>query len=181
MADKKKVKLNDKVNNKKVKKDKFVSEETNEVKRFIFILISIIVVIVAVYGISKLLIKSEEVESDEPTPGVVDYDLVTVGTMLGVKDKEYYVAIYDAENPQAVLFSTIINGYLSKETALNVYFCDLGNKLNERFISKDGKTNPKAKKIEDLALGEVTLIKVKDGKIVKYVETLDTIKKELSL
>ena len=38
-----------------------------------------------------------------------------------------------------------------------------------------------AKTVEEFAFGKLTLIKVKNGKIDKYIESLDTIKEELSV
>ncbi len=170
----KKVKLND-------KKERYISEEASEIRRFVFILMTIVILLVIVYGVTKIFVKDDNSsDADQVSPGVIDYDIVTVGTMLTKADKEYYVMIYDAEDANAVYYSAIINNYLAKEKALNVYFCDLGNKLNNSYyVGKDGKSNPKAEKLSDLALKELTLIKVKNGKIVKYIENIDTIKSEL--
>ena len=55
---KKQEKLNDKVKTKNIKKvdiDKYTSEESKEVKKFIIILLSIIVLVLAVYGITRLI------------------------------------------------------------------------------------------------------------------------------
>ena len=59
----KKVKLNDKVNVKKNKKgvdiDKYVSDEAKEVRRFIIILLSIIILVLGVYAITRLVNKNK--------------------------------------------------------------------------------------------------------------------------
>lgn len=55
---KKKVKLNDKVNTKNKKGiniDKYETDEAKEVKRFVFILLGIIIVVLACYGITKVV------------------------------------------------------------------------------------------------------------------------------
>lgn len=176
----KKVKLNDKAN-KKIRKVSSLSDEAIEIRNFIIILLGIIIVVLAVYGISKLFVKENTDTTDDDVAGVINYDVVTVGTMLNKPDKDYYVIAYDSESPKAVLYASIVNLYLAKEKSLNVYYLDLGNKLNSNYISKDGKTNPKAKKIEDLLLGDLTLIKVKNSKITKYIEELDTIKSEFGI
>lgn len=177
----KKVKLNDKVN-KRAKKVSNLSDEAREIRNFIIILLGIIIVVLAVYGISKIFTKEKVDTTDEDVAGQINYDIVSVGTMLSKPDKEYYVVAYDENDTQTVLYSSIISNYLSKEKSLNVYFCNLANKLNsDYYVGKGGVSNPKAKKIEDLALGDLTLIKVKNGKIVKYLETLDTIKNEFGV
>jgi hypothetical protein len=167
-------KLNDKI--------KYESEETNEVKRFIFILLGIIIVVLIVYGITKLTTKEDNSVDLTVTEGEINYSIVSIGTMLNKSDSEYYVMIYDQDSTQAVYYSALISKYTSEVTdALNVYFCNLGNKLNSSYyVGEDGETNPKAKEVKDLALGDLTLIKVKNGKITKYLEDIDAIKKELS-
>ena len=174
----KKVKLNDKVNK---KLDKYVSEEGKELKRFIIILFSIIVLVLIVYGITRFVKKDEQVK-DEVTAGVIDYDKVSIGTMLNRNSQEYYVILYDGKNENAVLYSAIINKYIAKNDSKKIYYCDLDNKLNSAYKAKDAvSVNKDAKSIDELALGDLTLIKVKNGKIDKYIENVDTIKKELGL
>lgn len=174
----KKKKLNDKY----LKPEKFESEESNEVKRFIFILLGIVVIVLIIYGVSKIFIKEENSSTRVTTTGEINYDIVTVGTMFNKPDKEYYVMIYDEENTNAVLYSTIINEYLNETNHLNVYFCNLKNKLNSSYyVGSDGTSNKEATTIDDLALGDLTLVKIKNGKIVKYIEELDSIKKEFGL
>ena len=73
----KKIKLNDKVTTKKTKNginiDKYTSEESKEVKRFIIILFSIIVLVLAVYGVTRLLNKNKDTKTDDNvTDGAID-------------------------------------------------------------------------------------------------------------
>lgn len=178
-----KIKLNDKIT-KKGKTNKYVSEEETIIKNFIFIIVGIIIVSLGVYGVTKALKKDEVIDNNEESvqTGTIDYDVVSVGTMFNRSEDEYYVIIYDATDTQAVYYSTLINKYLNNEKSLRVYFCDLGNSLNkDYYVGKDQKSNPKAKNVNELALKELTLLKFKKGKIVKYIENVDTIKKELGI
>ena len=52
--------------------------------------------------------------------------------------------------------------------------------MNEKFYSKE-ESNPKAKSISELKLSDLTLIKVKNKQITKYVENQDSIKAELGI
>lgn len=169
----KKLKLND-------KNDKYVSDEAREVKRFILILLSIIIAVLIVYGLTIVFKKdNKDVDNDTPTAGAINYDLVSVGTLLNRKNKEYYVIVYSGSNSEAVLYSTIVNNYLSKEKSLEVFFCDLDNKFNkDYYVGENKKSNPKAQKTEEFAFGDLTLLKIKNGRVVKYIEDIDTIKKE---
>ncbi len=181
---KNKVKLNDKTNKKKtIKEAKYISDESKEMRNFLIILFSIIIIVLIVYGVSKIFIEDTPAENDENNvqTGQIDYDKVSIGTMLNRNYSEYYVAIYDEEDPNAILYSTIITGYLQNEDATKVFYCDLGNKLNSEYhVGTDGQTNPNAQSISELALGDLTLIKVENGRITKYIEELDAFKAEFA-
>lgn len=183
---KKQEKLNDKVKTKNIKKvdiDKYTSEESKEVKRFIIILLSIIVLVLAVYGITRLVNKDKDNNNDRTvTAGSIDYDKVSVGTLFNRADSEYYVIVYDGEAPNAIYYSALMNKYMDKEKSNKVYFCDLSNELNKKYyVGEDKDSNPNATTSSELAFKDLTLIKIKNGKIVKYLETLDTIKTELGI
>lgn len=183
---KKQEKLNDKVKIKNIKKvdiDKYTSEESKEVKRFIIILLSIIVLVLAVYGITRLINKDKDNNDDRTvTAGSIDYDKVSVGTLFNRADDEYYVIVYDGEAPNAIYYSALMNKYMKKEKSNKVYFCDLSNELNKKYyVGEDKDSNPNATTSSELAFKDLTLIKIKNGIIVKYLETLDTIKTELGI
>ena len=56
------------------------------------------------------------------------------------------------------------------------------NELNKKYyVGEDKDSNPNATTSSELAFKDLTLIKIKNGKIVKYLETLDTIKTELGI
>lgn len=183
---KKQEKLNDKVKIKNIKKvdiDKYTSEESKEVKRFIIILLSIIVLVLAVYGITRLINIDKDNNDDRTvTAGSIDYDKVSVGTLFNRADNEYYVIVYDGEAPNAIYYSALMNKYMDKEKSNKVYFCDLSNELNKKYyVGEDKDSNPNATTSSELAFKDLTLIKIKNGIIVKYLETLDTIKTELGI
>ena len=183
---KNKVKLNDKTekkNNKHLKQDKYVSDDAKEIRRFVIILFSVIVIVLIVYAISRVLIdEPDDTYIRNTTAGVIDYDMVSVGTMLNRNYDEYYVAIYDEEDPRAVYYSTIITLYTNTDDAIKVYYCNIGNYLNQKYkVSDDGQTNPDATSISELALGDLTLIKVENGEIAEYLEGLDAIREEFGV
>ena len=172
--------------NKKTKEPKYRSEEQQEVIRFVAILIGIIIIIGLVFIVSNVFIKNDNEESEtDVVAGQINYDLVSIGTMLNRLDNEYYVAIYKKSSSDAMMYSTIINKYLTDNYLkgyLPIYFCDLDNRLNtDYYVGTDKESNPKATKIEELALGDFTFIKVKSGKIIGYYENIDDVKKELKV
>ena len=180
---KKKVKLNDKVNTKNKKGiniDKYETDEAKEVKRFVFILLGIIIVVLACYGITKVVKDKKTGDNEEnATTGVIDYDKVSVGTILNRNINEYYVIVYNQKDENAMYYSAIVTKYLKNDKEASYYLLD--NELNAKFYSKDKDSNPKAKDASEFSFKDLTLIKVKNGKVDKYIEDLDTIKAELSI
>lgn len=166
---------------KKNKMPKYRTEEQEEIIRFIVILIIVIACVLGIYFFTKNIVKKTKIDTTENvTEGQIDYSKVTVGTMLNKSDETYYVIVYSSEDVQAPIYSTIASKYSENEKSFPIYTCDLANALNNAYIGKE-KSNPKATKIEELAFKEFTLLKIKNGKINKYIEGLDSIKKELGL
>ena len=57
----------------------------------------------------------------------------------------------------------------------------MGNFLNaDYYVGSDGESNPDAQNISEFAFGDLTLIKVENGKITKYLEDVDAIKEEFA-
>ena len=156
----------------------------NEIKSFIILILAIAVLIGAIYGITELL-KKDKVAETEKEAVKINYDMTSVGSLLNRPYDEYYVMIYDSNNPESIIYSTLLGNYIgnnsSKDDFIKVYYCDLSNKLNEQYynVGNDNKSNPNAKSIKELDLGDLTLIKVKKGKIVNYLEDYNKIEELL--
>lgn len=161
------------------------NEDEFEIKRFIIILISLVVIIIGVYLVTELVSKEDIEEETSVTEGKLNYDVATVGTILNRPYDEYYVMIYDEENSEAMLYSTIMSMYASsqKENALKIFYCDLNNSLNSSYynVNNDNKSNPKATKTSEFDFGDLTLLKIKKGKIIEYLEDYQEIKKTLKI
>lgn len=55
---------------------------------------------------------------------------------------------------------------MKKNDAKKVFWADLSNSLNEKFKAKNKKdVNTNAKSLDDLLVGDFTLLKIKKGKI----------------
>ena len=81
---------------------------------------------------------------------------------------EYYVLFYDFEDPEAVYLSYLFNLFAGYENQY-IYKVDLGNKMNEKFITTE-KSNNKASKAGELKIKGTTLIKISKGKLIEYTE-----------
>lgn len=166
-------------NQKRIKSVNFSSDDDNIIKKFIITVVIIVLLVGIVYGATELFKKKDN--NVDVTQGEVNYNIVTIGMLLNRPEKEYYVVIYDQNDSNAVMYSAMISNYANNNGKLKVYYCDLSNKLNSSYynINNDNKSNPDAKKISELDLGDLTLIKVSNGKIVKYLENYEDIKSYL--
>ena len=159
------------------------SSDENDIKTFIIITIVLVVLIGAVYFVTELL--SKESTKDEEVSTQINYDKIAVGNMLNAPYDDYYVLIYNADDTKAIMYSNLLSTYMRNkgtEGYLKIYFCDLSNKLNSAYynVNNDNKSNPKAAKVSELDLSDLTLIRVTKGSIKSYIESYDEIKKVLS-
>jgi len=156
------------------------TEDENSIRTLIIIVIVIAVLIGIIYGVTELLKKDPKVE-EEITAGTINYDKTTVGTILNRPYDEYYVLVYNTEDSDAVLYSTILTKYMQNskdKDYTKIYFCDLDNKLNAPYynVGNDNKSNKKVNKAEDFDFSDLTLLKIEKGKVTQYIEELDKIK-----
>lgn len=173
-------------NQKKVKKMKLNNDnvdDENTIRNLIIIVIIIAVLIGIIYGVTELL-KKDPKNENEVTAGNINYDKTSVGTILNRPYDKYYVLVYNTEDSEAVLYSTILTNYMRNSEDKNytkIYFCDLDNKLNAPYynVGDDNKSNKKVNKVEDFDFGDLTLLKIEKGKVTQYIEDLEEIKEIL--
>ncbi len=167
---------------KRIKKETYQSEEQIEMKRFIIILIILIIIVLAVYLFTRIFVTKDllnESENETTTPGVINYNITSIGAMLTKPEDEYYVLIYDTTSLDSVYYSSLASSYSQNEKALKVYLADLNNELNKKYYDKSNiKLN--VTNIEELKVGDRTLIKVKKGAITETYQTEADIAKILA-
>lgn len=169
---------------KKNKIKKYETEEQAEVKKFILVLLGLIIVIVGIYFFTRAFVTKDLFKKTEDInyqTGVVDENAVIVGNMLNRPYDEYYVIAFNSEDTQVNYYNTLVSKYKSKSDAIKVYFLDLNNELNKEYIASDENITTSFKSIDELKLGKLTLIKVKKGKVTKMATTVDELIKELKL
>ncbi len=163
----------------------YKTEEQKEMGKLIAIIVIVTIFVVGAYLITRAFVTKDLFTKDnqeEKTviPGEINYDVAIVGTILSYDQyKEYYVAVYDSENTKfAGDMQAAVTTYVAKKKHLHVYTVDLSNEYNKGYYDpKNVKLN--TNKVEDLRFGDVTLLKVEKGKIVKAITDLTKIKKEL--
>ena len=170
-----------KKNEKKLyKSNKNVSDADYDIKKFLIILTILIVVVVGLYFLSNAIVnKRDNKESNVNTNVTISYDTLNVGMIFNRPYDEYYVIAYDSTLDDAMYYSTLITNYSKKEDAIKIYYCDLSKKVNESYKAKDGSGNSKASSVQELSFGDVTLLKIRNKKIVNYIENIDQIESAL--
>lgn len=155
---------------------KQTSDETDQVRNFILILIGVAVVTFGLYFLSSHYLVKDGVKKDNTnTEEEIAYNNVNVGTVFNRIEDEYYVFAFDPSSLKASTYSMILNTVDTKKK--RVYFMDLSVDVNKAYVKEE--SNSKATKATELALKDPTLIMIKDGKIAKYIENVDDIEKEL--
>lgn len=169
---------------KKILKNTNRSDEQKEVKKFIVILLAVCILIIGVYFLTKNIIEKKQAKAAEAnkTEVTFDYNKIILGELLNRPYEEYYVMVYSIKEAHANYYSGLANKYASTkgDDALKVYTADLDDTMNKKFYNKK-ESNPQATSVDELKVKDLTLIKVKNGKIVKYLEDTDSIRKEFGI
>lgn len=167
---------------KKIKTEKYRSEEQTEMIRFVRILIIVIILILGIYFFTRIFVTKDllnnEEEEKEILEGTVNYNLTMIGSLFNKPESEYYVMIYNTENLRSIYYSGLMTNYARNENALKVYFADLDKELNQKFYDPEN-TNLDVTDISDLRVGDLTLLKIKDGRITDALTTEEDIANEL--
>jgi len=168
----------------KNKNKKIETEEQKEIKKFIFVILGLVIILVGIYFFTRAFVTKDLFNTSEKTyqEGTINYDIAIVGNMLTRPNKEYYVMAFHSDNADAIYYNALIGKYMQKEKAEKVYYIDLDNALNKKYVAeKEEEKSTSFKTIKDLKLGELTLLKVKEGKVTKYITNIEEIKKELDI
>ena len=167
----------------KIKVEKYRSEEQTEMIRFIRILIIVIILILGIYFFTRIFIAKDllnkQAEENKTIEGSINYDITMIGSMLEKPEEEYYVLIYNTEDLRSVYYGGLISTYARNKNALKLYFADLNKELNKKFYDPEN-INLDGTNISDLKVGDLTLLKVKDGKIIESFTDEEKIASELA-
>jgi len=153
----------------KIKMEKHVSEEVNMVKNSIIILIVVALFIVGFFFLTDRVVKNRQVE--QPDTVEINYDNITVGTILNRPYDEYLVLLYNSQESEATYYGTLLANYSKDE---KLYFVDLSLKTNQKYVGE--KSSGKFSDVKDAKFSGPTLLLIKNGKVEKFLETKEEIK-----
>ena len=151
-------------------------DEEKAVRNFVIIFVIVLLAVVGLYFFTKNVVKKETDSTDTETKEVeIDNSIAIVGTMLNKVEDNYYVILYKSDDSKVSEYEELKQNYkLFNSKAL--YYVDLANALNSKYYDKDN-TNYTAENINDLRFGDITVLEIKDKKIVKSYNDVDKIKK----
>lgn len=169
---------------KKIKKQKInynIETNDNELISFIKILIVLVVVIGGIYGLIVLLkakgILLEGYTKPEVKTAEISYEYTLAGTAFSKSDSEYYVVFDEFSGEKDEYLYGILYTYSQEEKKLPIYKVDMYDGMNASIKSE--KSNKNANSSKDLKINGSTLIKIKNGKNILYIEGAENIEKEL--
>lgn len=160
-------------NRKQRRKTKTQNESNDYIQDNKTILITLVIVLVvfAIFYLITVLVNDSKrkLNTQEPpkSEAAIQYYEILGDDTFTMSPDEYYVLFYDFDGPNAVYYDYIFNGYAGVEGQY-IFKVDLGNGFNKKFVSKE--TNKYANEAGELKVKDATLLKIRDGRNVLYVE-----------
>lgn len=159
----------------RIKKEKYETDDIKLVKKLIVILIIVVIVVTGFYFLTDRVVENKEKEKETVE---INYDNATVGTILNRPYDEYMVLLYDSEKSEAAYYSTLLSKFTSTSDK-KIYFVDLSLNSNSKYVKDE--SNKDFKNINDIAFAGPTLLKIKNGKVISFLENKNEIKEVLTI
>ena len=150
--------------------------EADGFKNFFIVLASVLVFIGIVYlgvlGLEKLGVFEAGYTKPSKEATEISTEYIMIGTVFNRPEKDYIVIFDD--------YSKNINTYvnsLAENYKLRAYKVDMSKSENSKY--KSDKENTNVKKDSDLKINDVTMIRITNGKVSKYIVGADKIEEYL--
>ena len=136
------------------------------------------ILLILLFVFTKYVVNDGDVFMPEKiiAPGTIDYNKVTVGTMLNKEEAEYYVLLTDIKEEASGIHTNLYQEYKELGT-IPIYIGDLSNNLNTNYEIPKSKIEVK----EEIVLKSPSLLKIKNGSITEYTTDFKTIKNKLEI
>lgn len=170
--------MSNKEKNKKLKKIEAVSNsDSEEIMRMIKVFGGVVLALVSFYFIFAIYngeIKFGD-DEEEAVPVEIQNVRILAGSTFTRMEEEYYVLMYDFEGDNSIFGSTIYNLYAQRTDGHRMYLVDLGHVFNSKYLV-DSLDKVNVSNIDNLAVVDVTLLKVKNGKTEFVKSGVDSVK-----
>lgn len=153
----------------KRERNKDKKEVTSEVqlKSFLINLISVLlfvwVVYLAILGLGKLGLFDAGYTKPTKDATEISYENILLGTVFNRTEKDYYVIFDDYSKNR----NSYTNSIVKDKAKIPVYKVDISKGENASCVSDT--SNPNAKNASELKINDITLIRITNGKIAKYI------------
>ena len=166
------------------RREKLRTAEQEEMYKFIIVILVVLAIVGGIYLLTRAFVTKDlfnKDETKETTKIEVNYKSAIVGNIMNRPYDEYYVIVYNTTSEVAADISTIITDFDNRtdDAKLHLYVVDLNNKLNADYYNPE-KENTKATGVSSFMFGDKTLLKIKGGKVEKYITDLTKMKEELN-
>lgn len=165
---------------KQQKKNRVVNNTSSgdEISKIIKIISAIAVCFALVYfGTSYITGRMSDKEEEQEVE--IQKEEILMGETFEKTDKEYVVVYYDFEDKiNANLYTMLVQNYNNKKKTIPMYRVDLSTNFSKQYIAtEEEKSNTNPTSLSNLKIKGATLIRIKDKKVIKYVEGKENIKK----
>ena len=160
--------------NKKIKTQKYVSEDTKQITNLILITLGVAVVALGLYFLTDRILSNKATNNSKVE---FDYSIATVGTMFNRPYDEYYVFMYQSKDDNVNAYNSLVSSYIAKEDAIKLYTIDLSKNQDDKYLSEESNPNPTNS--TEVKVNNSALVLIKDGKVSKYYETMEDYQKVL--
>ena len=169
---------------KSVKREKNKNKEPerttkDEAKSFALTLVGVLVFLglcyLGVLGMQALGVFDKGYTAPNKGETEISHEFISIGTVFNREIDTYYVLFDNYESEYTK--DAYINYLVDYELKEKVYKVDMNDLNNSKYKSEE--SNPKAQKVEDLKINDITLIKITKGKNVKYITGSENIEEFL--
>jgi len=145
-----------------MKQEKYI--QNDEMVKLIRIFLIIVVVFMLFYALTVTISNKKNKPSIENNNAdSIQYAEILLGTIFNKKENSYYVLAEFKDEEKN--YSSYINEYNKKEDALNIYYVDMNDAMNSKYINdEENITND----ISNLKISKTTLFKIENGQIVEH-------------
>ena len=161
--------------NKKLKISTSQNDDVKLIRNLIIILVVVVLIAGGFYFLTDKLVEPKKVETPKPE---INYEVATVGTMFNRPYDEYLVLLYDSTSVEAAYYNTLFSRYNTSGED-KIYFIDFNLKENSNYVKESSNKNLTS--ASDAQFAGPTLVRIKNGKVTKYLDTKEEIKKELEI
>ena len=166
-----------KKNSTKKKESKRIEEVSVEssILDKVFVALGVLVFLLAFYLLTLHITNKNTKDTDKKEETTTSSDTIMLGRSLSMSDGEYFVIYYDTtDEDNADTYKNLSSSYAARNS-VKVYTVDMNSGLNKGHAT-DGESNKNPNDESELLINGATLIKVSEGKVVEYIEGMDSIK-----